>query len=288
MPSPPASVLASLLGRLAIIGLKGATAVGWRSAAACFGVLGTGWIVSAIPQLLDNGAQANAPIAASVTGSLSDTIARTRRPEWAEVQRGGTTFALSITELDGQPVRLLARRDINSQAREDQLRTGSFSSEATFAQIALKRLDTDTLGSFFVDMSRHASEGGLSILRSAQALPVVSKFGALETADMLLSDGTTQRNCLAFRHVAIGVSFGFRGWLCGTAQRAADRQQLTCLIERVTLLASGDDRQLRGYFSKAELQRQPQCLAPKLQAAGRKTSWLDPDQSAPALRRNGG
>jgi hypothetical protein len=286
--SPLASVLASLLGRLASIGLSGATALGWRTAAACTGVLGAGWIASAIPQLLDNRAEASAPVAVSATGSLSAPMAGATRPQWAEIQRAGTTFGLSISELDGQPLRLLARRDINSQSREDQLQTGAFSSAFTFSSIALRRLEAASTGSFFVDMSRHAGEGGLSITRSAQALPVTSKFGILEAADVLLSDGTTSRNCLAFRHVADSVNFSFRGWLCGTEQRAADRQQLTCLIERVTLLASGEDRQLRSYFSKAELQRQPQCLVPKLQAAGRKTSWLDPDQTVPALRKSGG
>lgn len=283
--SPIVSVLANMAGKLATVGIRGATALGWRTAAACCGVLGAGWIASAVPQLLDNKAEASAP---SVTGSLTIATGVARRAEWAEVQRTGTTFALSINELDGQPIRLLARRDLNSQAREDQLLSGAFASEATFARIALKRLETESVGSFFVDMSRHASESGLSIARSAQALPLNSKFGLVEAADVMLSDGAAARNCLAFRHVADGVSFSFRGWLCGTAQRAADRQQLTCLIERVTLLSAGEDRPLRTYFSKAELQRQPQCLAPKLQAAGRKTSWLDPDQRAPALRRSGG
>lgn len=286
--SPFASVLASATGKIAIIGLRGATALGWRTAAACCGVLAAGWIASSVPQFLDHRAEASAPSAASVTGSLEHTPIRSRRHDWAEVQRAGTTFALSITELDGQPVHLLARRDLNSQAREDQLQAGAFGSAATFARIALKRLDSESAASFFVDLSRHAAESGYSIMRSAQATPVASKFGALESADMLVSDGETSRNCLAFRHVADGFGFSFRGWLCGTPRRAADRQQLTCLIERVTLLAAGDDRQLRAHFSKAELQRQPQCLQPKLQAAGRKTSWLDPDQNLPALRRSGG
>jgi hypothetical protein len=285
---PLASGLAAVLGTLADAGLKSAAALGWRTAAAFCGVLGAGWIVSAVPALLDNPAEAGAPFSASVTGSVQATMSGARRAEWAEVQRAGNTFALSIAEFDGQPVRLLARRDINSQAREDQLQTGSFALDAAFTRISLKRLEADQTASFFIDMSRHASESGLSILRSAQAVPVSSKFGVLETADVLISDGRSSRSCLGFRHVAEGVSFSFRGWLCGSGARPADRQQLTCLTERITLVASGEDRQLRGYFSKAELQRQPQCLPPKLQAAGRKSTWLDPDQNAPALRRSGG
>lgn len=286
--SPFASVLAGILGQLASIGIRGAMAIGWRTMAACSGVLCAGWIASAVPDLLDNRAEASAPVLAATTGSVSDPGALPKRPEWADMQRTPNTFALSITELDGQPVRLLARRDLHSQAREDQLQTGSFPAEATFVRIALKRLETESVASFFVDMSRHAAESGLSMMRSAQPLPVASKFGVVEAADILLSDGSTSRNCLAFRHVAEGLSFSFRGWLCGTDRRVADRQQLTCLIERISLLSSGEDRPLRGYFSKAELQRQPQCLTPKLQAAGRKATWLDPDQTLPALRRSGG
>lgn len=279
------SVLASALGRLASLGVKGTTALGWRTAAASVGILGAGWIASAIPQLLDTKAEASAP---SITGSLSEHAARAPRSEWAEIKRAGTTFTLAITELDGQPVRLLSRRDVHSQAREEQLQTGEFAAPPTFARIALRRLDAATPTGFFVDMSRHASESGFSFARASQALPLNSKFGILEAADMVLSDGVTTRNCLIFRHVPDGVNFSFRGWLCGTTERAADRQQLTCLVERINLLASGEDRLLRAHFSKAELQRQPQCQAPKLQAAGRKTSWLDPDQAKPPLRRNGG
>lgn len=286
LSSPFVTVLARMTGRLAILGLRGTTALGWRTAAACLGVLCVGWIASAIPHLMDTTAEASAP--ALLTGSLPEASQPLRRAEWVDVKKAGTTFALSINELDGQPVRLLSRRDMHSQAREEQLQTGDFAAEPTFARIALRRLETSEAPGFFVDMSRHASESGLSILRSAQALPVTSKFGVIEAADALVSDGNMVRNCIAFRHLADGVSFSFRGWLCGTAQRIADRQQLTCLVERISLLSSGEDRQLRAHFSKAELQRQPQCLTPKLQAAGRKTSWLDPDQAAPALRRSGG
>lgn len=286
--SPLVSVLAGVLGWLAILGFRGATALGWRTAAACGGVLVAGWIASAIPTLLNSTAEASAAIPASMTGSLQETTPRPRAPEWTNIRRAGTTFALAIDELDGQPVKLLARRDLNSQAREDQLQAGSLQVDQSFVRIALKRLDSSAATGFFVDLSRYAGESGLSIARSAQAVPVSSKFGVLEAADVMLSDGGAARNCLAFRHMADGVSFSFRGWLCGTTKRPADRQQLSCLIDRVNLLSSGEDRQLRAYFSKAELQRLPQCLQPKLQAAGRKTSWLDADQSAPTLRRNGG
>lgn len=281
-----ASVLAGALGWLAMIGLRGTIALGWRTMAACSGVLAAGWLVSTIPGMIDNRAEASAPVEA--TGSLVREATASRTPEWVQIQRPTTTFSIAIDEPQGQQLRTVVRRDLASQAREDQFQVGLFSSETRFLLLALNRMEDRQTVSFFVDMSRKAGEAGLSITRSAQPLPLNSKFGILEAADVMVSDGTVTRGCLAFRHMSDSASFSFRGWLCGTETRPADRQQLTCLIDRVTLLAAGEDRQLRTLFSKAELQRQPQCLQPKLHAAGRKANWLDVDQPAPAMRRRNG
>ena len=134
-------------------------------------------------------------------------------------------------------------------------------------------------------MSRLAAYGGLAIERSAQPLALPSKFGPIEVSDMVISGAGRMRACLGFRHQAGAIGFSFQGWLCGTDQRPADRQQLTCLIDRINLHAAGEDRALRAHFAKAELNRQPSCNPPKLQATGRRTSWLDGNEAQPPLRR---
>jgi hypothetical protein len=265
-------------------------AIGWRTLAALGGVLAAGWAASALPMLLespaDAGAQPRIVSEAALVSSGAATSGR-RETDWIAVPRPMTTFALGVSDLDGQDVRLTARRGAQSDAREDQLVAGEFAGPKLFASIALRRASPDDAQSHFVAMSRLAARGGLAIERSAQPLALPSKFGPIEAADMVVSEGGRTRSCLGFRHQADEIGFSFQGWLCGDDKRAADRQQLTCLIDRINLHAAGEDRALRAHFARAELNRQPSCNPPKLQATGRRTSWLDGNEAKPPLRRGG-
>ncbi len=278
------------------------TQLGWRTGAALSGVLAIGWMASAVPTLieagaaLDTGSVANAAPTVSHTGALPagqlSVADRPKRADWLPVSRPVSLFNLGIADLEGQPISLQARRDQVSGLREDMFQSGDLAGSGPLLHLAMRRLSPDVRGSLFVDMTRVASEAGLAVTRSSQPIGLASKFGPVETADIMLSGAGRQagheRHCIAFRHQADGAAFSFDGWFCGGAARAADRQQLTCLFDKLQLLGAGDDRPLRAYFARAELSRQNGCVAPKLQAAGRRTSWLDPDQSAPRLKKTGG
>ena len=278
-------MLAGWAGHCSALGLRAVSEATWRTLAACGGVLAAGWLASQVPYLLDSPAEAHVPAlqAASITGTLADTP-RTM-PDWVQVPRPVASFGLGLSDIDGQPVRLQARRDTASTAREDQMIAGSFAGQGPHLMLALRRSHAAPQGSLFIALSRQAAENGLAIERTAQPVPLASKFGALESADIVLGDGDRARSCLAFRHLAEEAGFAFQGWLCAGSGRHVDRQQITCLIDRINLVAAGEDRPLRAHFSKAELQRQPACVSSKLHAAGRKVNWLDADQPAPALRR---
>ncbi len=158
------------------------------------------------------------------------------------------------------------------------------------ADLSVTRHDPRPQGSLFVEASRALAPEGLAVLRGAQPVALQTKFGPMESADMLvaaaLPDGQTlSRPCLVFRHQADEGAFRLQGLLCGSQARPADRQQLACMVDRLGLVSAGEDRDLRALFSRAELHRQPQCLTPKLEQAGRRVSWLDPDRAAPRLRR---
>jgi hypothetical protein len=280
------SMLAGWAGHCSALGLRAVSAATWRTLAACGGVLAAGWLASQVPHLLDASAEAHAPAtpAVSITGTLAEP--QRMMPDWVPVPRPVASFGLGVADLEGQPVRLQGRRDSASSAREDQMLAGSFVGQGPVLVLALRRNHASAPASLFIALTRQAAENGLAIERTAQPVPLASKFGTLESADIVLGDGDRSRTCLAFRHLAEDAGFGFQGWLCAGAGRSVDRQQITCLIDRINLVAAGEDRPLRAHFSKAELQRQPACVASKLQAAGRKGNWLDADQPAPALRRN--
>ena len=304
--APAGRAASRLMNACLMLMMRAAMQLGWRTFAACCGVLSAGWIASAVPDWINASntsiSQASAqPI--SVTGTLGshahglqtpaaipdlDEGKRLKMPEWVMVQRPLASFALGLPDVGGQQIRHQSRRDLHSHLREEQIRAGEFATASAYASITVRNGSAAARPGFFIDMTRLAAEGGLAITRAANTVATASKFGLIETADMVLDAGNASRSCIGFRHMAEGAAFSFQGWFCGNAARAADRQQLTCMIDRLNLVGSGEDRALRSYFSKAELNRQQACLSPKLAAAGRKTSWLDTDQAAPQLRRSGG
>ncbi len=287
-----------MAGAIAVIGLKGAGMAGWRLAAGACGVVFAGWLASGVVATMDatadparetqaspGAAPASSP---TVTGALRNAAIAGERPEWVVVARQPASFALGGPEHEGQPVRFAARRDLHSPLREDQMRAGSFEGEAPMLSIGFQRQAPEQLPPFFVDLSRNLSDLGLSAVRTAQPTALATKFGPIEAADVMLSDGRRERPCIAFRHAADATPFRIHGVICGGPKRPADRQQLTCLLDRATLVSAGDDRELRAHFTAAELKRHPGCHVPKHQTAGRRANWLDPDQAAPKLRRSGG
>lgn len=299
-----ASRLAGAAGRIAIIGVKGAGMVGWRLGAGACGVVLAGWLGGQMLSVIDASAEpsqtaegqivrgqtAEGQLAGpAVTGALRNAALQLERPDWATLPRQNPSFQLGMQEFDGQPVRFTARRDLNSPLREDMMQAGGFENGGrAMLMVSFQRQLPEHAAAFFIDLSRVVTDAGLSPVRTSQPTPLATKFGVVETADLMLSNGAENRACLAFRHVAEAASLRIQGWLCGTEKRPADRQQLTCLLDRAALVSAGDDRDLRALFTRAELNRQPGCHVPKHQAAGRRANWLDPDQSAPKLRRAGG
>jgi hypothetical protein len=284
----------SLAGKVAVIGLKGFGMAGWRLAAGACGVVFAGWLASGVVATVDATAdparEELSPVAAApaVTGALRNAALGGERPDWVIVQRQPAAFALGGADHDGQPVRFAARRDLNSPLREDQMRAGSFEGETPMLVMGFQRHAPDQPAHFFVDLSRSLSDLGLAAVRTTQPTALPTKFGPVETADVMLAGGDHERPCIAFRHVADNASFRIQGVICGGAKRPADRQQLTCLFDRATLVSAGDDKELRAHFTAAELRRQSGCHVPKHQSAGRRANWLDHDQAAPKLRRSGG
>jgi hypothetical protein len=138
-------------------------------------------------------------------------------------------------------------------------------------------------GSFTVALVHDAALRGLAIERSSTPAAIETRFGAVETADVVLGDGAESRSCVAFRMPQGDARFAMSGWWCA-APGPSDRRQLTCIIDRLDLANAGADEALRTAFARSELRRQAGCAPPRLAASGRKASWLDGDGSLPTLR----
>lgn len=216
-------------------------------------------------------------------------VAEPRHP-WTPVSRVSAPYVLSVPELQKLETTRSARRH-RSGAMEDVLAHGAFAGSEPHLHLAILRHGADGPGgtaSPYLALTRRAAFAGLSVVRMAQPDAMPTKFGLAETADVTLAQGGHARACLAFRLVAQEEILSLEGWLCGTPGQPADRAQLSCMIDRLGLLAAGDDKPLRALFAASERRRDPRCDNPVSLQAGRRSSWLDPRGTPPPLRPRAG
>lgn len=270
-------------------GLPGALA--WRIAAALGGISLTAALVTGLSGNGEGRSQL-ASLASPVAAATTQTMAAGRRPllasaeaDWVAITRPIAIFNLETPELGREAPVVEARRSQDGSRREDLLSFGAFAGSGPHLSLRLRTGDGLAVGSasFTVTLVHAAALRSLAVERGSTPALIETRFGPLETADIILGDGTESRACLAFRTVGSDSPFAMSGWWCAGA-KPSDRKQLTCLIDRLDLANAGAEPELRAAFARTELQRQPGCATPRLSATGRKVSWLDADGTVPALR----
>lgn len=270
------------------LGLPGALA--WRIAAALCGISLTAALVTA---LSGNGegrsqlASLASPVAAATTQTAVNRkpLLAATEADWVAIARPIAIFNLEAPEFGREAPAIEARRSRDGSQREDLLSFGAFAGSAPHLSLRLQTGDGIAAhsGSFTVALVHAAALRSLAVERGSTPAVIETRFGPLETADIVLGSGTETRACLAFRTVGPDAPFAMSGWWCAGA-KPSDRKQLTCLIDRLDLANAGAEPELRAAFARSELQRQPGCATPRLAATGRKVSWLDADGTMPALR----
>jgi len=210
----------------------------------------------------------------------SGPLLRTEVPAWVPVSRPMPMFALDGVALGREARSLEARRHTTGGGREELHLLGTPGAPGGQARILLYRPGSESPapGTFYLDLARRAAEAGLPVARSAMPVPMLTKFGPAETADVVLGTDATAQACLAFRLIAEDTELRISGWACGSSERPLDRLWLACTLDRLDLLGSGDDRSLRAWFSRAERNRLAQCRG------GRRAAWLDPEGPLAGLR----
>jgi hypothetical protein len=210
----------------------------------------------------------------------SGPLLRTELPAWVPVSRPMPMFALDGVALGREARSLEARRHTTGGGREELHLLGMPGAPGGHARILLYRPGSESPapGTFYLDLARRAAEAGLPLARSAMPVPMLTKFGPAETADVVLGTDATAQACLAFRLIAEDTELRISGWACGSSERPLDRLWLACTLDRLDLLGSGDDRSLRAWFSRAERNRLAQCRG------GRRAAWLDPEGPLAGLR----
>lgn len=238
----------------------------WRGVAALSGI---GLAVALITGLSakDEDQLTMASLASAAASFPMQDGAAPRRPrapgaaeEWMTIQQPMAMFSLEAPELGRAAPSLEARRSPDGSRREDLLSFGSLTESKPHLLLRLATGEGAAAGtrSFTVALVHDAAQRSLAVERSSTPAAVKTRFGPLETADVLLGDGTQSRSCIAFRTPPGDGGFALSGWWCASS-KPSDRRQLTCLVDRLDLVGTAADRELRSLFAGGDVKRQPGC-----------------------------
>ncbi|PDT70325.1 hypothetical protein [Bradyrhizobium sp. C9] len=122
---------------------------------------------------------------------------------------------------------------------------------APAAELEIYRPGGEAMGSAVTDIAGRLDPGGVRELEAAGI--VDSKFGGVTLLRPARQEGS--RACLGFLKQADAPDLRISGWTCQGASLPAQRAAIVCILNRLTLLAAGNDPRLAGLFAHAELRR---------------------------------
>lgn len=206
---------------------------------------------------------------------------------WLEMRKPMPVYTLTGTDFARLPLDYTAARNGLDASRRDSLTFGDPHGDKPWLRLWLTRIDRERapVGAGMEDVARLGRDTGLVVSRIAPATTLQTRFGAFEASDLKIGTGTGALSCLGFRRDPyVLVPLRIDGLMCGTAERPAARDLLGCVIDRIDLLAAGDDRTLRDLFVAAERRRGSSCRPALESQSGRGKSWLDVNSAPPPLR----
>ncbi|WP_375777958.1 hypothetical protein ACE103_00790 [Bradyrhizobium sp. ma5] len=122
---------------------------------------------------------------------------------------------------------------------------------APATELEIYRPGGEVMGPAVTEIAGRLDPGGVRELEAAGI--VDSKFGSVTLLRPARQDGS--RTCLGFVKQADAPDLRISGWTCQGASLPAQRAAIICMLNRLTLLAAGNDLRLAALFAHAELRR---------------------------------
>jgi hypothetical protein len=232
--------------------------------------------------------------ASADNGGRSDPGDVARAPSPAPNAKQNAAFDLTAPEFAKEKKAFSSRRLEDGNGREDSLTLGEFASGGPYLRVDIRETPADKRGNpdFFLDVTRHAAQAGLAVVKISQLSPLASRFGSFETADIRLSQkaggesAPTERACLALRLMGGKRSVEIAGVACGAPAKPMDRRALGCILDRLDYIPNGENAAFDQFFRAAEQERGKGCggAGAALSPNAEKNSWLDAHSTPPTLK----
>ncbi len=232
--------------------------------------------------------------ASADNGGRNDSGDIARAPGPGPAAKQNAAFDLTAPEFAKETKALSTRRLEGGDGREDSLTLGDFASGGPYLRLDIRETVADKRGNpdFFLDMTRHAAQAGLAVVKISQLSPLASRFGSFETADIRLSQkaggesAPTERACLALRLMGAKRSVEIAGVACGAPAKPIDRRALGCILDRLDYSPNGENAAFDQFFLAAEQERGKGCggAGAAVSPNAEKNSWLDAHSVPPTLK----
>lgn len=204
-------------------------------------------------------------IAADVASRLQDDVDLSARPElrqaaWRQIERPQPAFAAPTADTAGKTESYEIHRNTDG-GRKDILQWSAAGTALPVTSIEVYRAGDEVPG-FGPASLEIAARTALWNVRGVQAAGVIdTKFGPVSLVAFAASAAGKPLSCTGFVRSFEDPLMQIDGWTCGGDAQPAGRQAVTCLLNRLTLLAAGSDPKLVDLFARAELRRQVDCGA---------------------------
>ena len=178
------------------------------------------------------------------------------RADWIVAGRSHPAFAVGRLDSDGKSATYEILRHPQG-GRKDRFRwTGPADRPVAELQVYQLGAEADAAGDPRAELAARLPSAGPSDLEPAGVID--TKFGILAlfrpvAARPGLRDGAA--SCLAFLKRFDDPALQMSGWSCQGASLPVRSAAISCLLNRLTLLASGHDPKLAELFARAELRR---------------------------------
>ena len=194
-------------------------------------------------------------LAAIVVVSLWDDLqlhdkATAARPGWATTARAYPAFALSQSDLAGKTEAYEIFQHPEG-GRKDVLRWAAGDKPVAELEIYRPGREAGRSGPPVADIAARMDPGGARELQTAGVID--SKFGAVALLGPIDRGGKPA--CLGFIKQFDEPELRISGWSCQGDTAPARRAAVGCMLNRLVLLAAGNDPKLAELFAHAELKR---------------------------------
>lgn len=175
------------------------------------------------------------------------------RPDWLVIERPAPAFEANLPELS-EDARYTIKRHSGGGGRKDILTFGEPGRSLRYVMLEIYRPGTEL--SHFADPASEiaANAGAFGPAGDVRvSLPIETKFGQMETVDFAVGR-FGGGHCVGFvRHFNM-PRLQISGVSCNM-DTIVDRGAVRCMLDRLTLLSSGSDRNVAEVFARAEVNR---------------------------------